>query len=96
MPVRLAIGIVSDSDPESAERFGKKALGSGRVLPGEEKEVEDGAAGIHRPVEITPLAFYPDVGLVHTPAVVGGLQGGGVSTVAIRARTALDPSPHCN
>src|SRR5208337_3194892 len=63
----------------SAERFGKKALGCGRVLFGAEKEVEGGAAGIHRPVEITPLAFYPDVGLVHTPAVVGGLQGGGVS-----------------
>jgi trehalose/maltose transport system substrate-binding protein len=51
----------------SAERFGKKALGCGRVLLGGEKEVEGGAAGIHRPVEITPLAFYPDVGLVHTP-----------------------------
>src|SRR5271163_251903 len=58
----------------SAERFGKKALGCGRVLLGGEKEVEGGAGGIHRPVKITPLAFHPDVGLVHAPAVIGWLQ----------------------
>src|SRR5271163_4302944 len=58
----------------SAERFGKKALGCGRVLLGREKEVEGGAGGIHRPVKITPLAFHPDVGLVHPPTVVGRFE----------------------
>src|SRR5271165_5517419 len=58
----------------SSERFGKKALGCGRVLLGGEKEVEGGAGGIHRPVKIAPLAFYPDVGLVHAPVVVRGVQ----------------------
>ena len=53
----------------SAERFGKKALGRGRVLLGREKEVEGGAGRIHRPVKVTPLAFYPDVRLVNAPAV---------------------------
>src|ERR1700751_4148654 len=58
----------------SAERSGEKALGCGRVLLGGEKEVEGGAGGNHRPVKIAPVAFYPDVGLVHAPAVVRGLQ----------------------
>src|SRR5260370_33355254 len=58
----------------SAERFGKKALGRGRVLLGREKEVEGGAGGIHRPVKVTPLAFHSDVGLVHPPTVVGRFE----------------------
>ena len=44
----------------SAERFGEKALSRGRVLLGREKEVEDGAGGIHRPVKVTPRAFNPE------------------------------------
>jgi hypothetical protein len=56
------------------KRFGEKALGRGRVLLGREKEVEGGAGGIHRPIKVTPLAFHPDVRLVHAPAVIGGLQ----------------------
>src|ERR1700738_1653640 len=43
----------------SAERFGKKTLGRGRVLLSREKEVEGGAGRIHRPVKVTPLAFHP-------------------------------------
>jgi len=58
----------------SAQRFGEKALSRGCVLLGREKEIEGGAAGIHRPIQVTPVAFHPDVRLVHAPAVIGGLQ----------------------
>jgi len=58
----------------SAQRFGQEALCCGRVLLGREEKVEGRAAGVHRPVKVTPLAFHPDVRLVHAPAVIGGLQ----------------------
>ena len=58
----------------SAQRFGQEALCCGRVLLGREEKVEGRAGGIHRPVKVTPLAFHPDVRLVHAPAVTGGLQ----------------------
>src|SRR5260221_4745774 len=58
----------------SAQRFGEKALSRGCVLLGREKEIEGGAGGIHRSIQVTALAFHPDVRLVHAPAVIGGLQ----------------------
>src|SRR6516164_1509033 len=58
--------------PPSA--FALKALSRGCVLLGREKEIEGGAGGIHRPIQVTPLPFHPDVRLVHAPAVIGGLQ----------------------
>jgi len=58
----------------SAQRFGEKALSRGCVLLGREKEIEGGTGGIHRPIQVTPLAFHPDVRFVHAPAVIGGLQ----------------------
>jgi hypothetical protein len=45
----------------SAERFGKKALGRGRVLLGREEKVEGRAGRIHRTIQVAPLAFHPDV-----------------------------------
>src|SRR5246127_2295054 len=56
----------------SAQRFGEKAFSRGSVLLGREKEIEGGAAGIHRPIQVTPLAFHPDVRLVHAPTALGG------------------------
>src|SRR5208282_4803656 len=77
----------------SAERFGKKALGRGRVLLGREKEVEGGAGGIHRPVKVTPLAFHPDVGLVHPPTVAGRFEPRVQTSFHFRGVT-MYPSPH--
>src|SRR5208282_5035122 len=77
----------------SAERFGKKALGRGRVLLGREKEVEGGAGGIHRPVKVTPLAFHPDVGLVHPPTVAGRFAPRVQTSFHFRGVT-MYPSPH--
>jgi hypothetical protein len=45
----------------SAKRFGEKAPGRGPVLLGREKEIEGRVGGIHRPIQVTPLAFHPDV-----------------------------------
>src|SRR5437588_5069720 len=48
--------------PPSA--FARKRLVSrGCVLLGREKEIEGGAGGIHRPIQITPFAVHPDVRL---------------------------------
>ena len=58
----------------SAQRFGEKALSRGCVLLGREKEIEGSAGGIHRPIQVTPLAFHPDIRLVHAPTVISGLQ----------------------
>src|SRR3981189_3738280 len=58
----------------SAQRFGEKALSRGCVLLGREKEIEGGAGGIHRSIQVTPLAFEPDVRVQDAPAVGGGLQ----------------------
>ena len=59
----------------SAQRFCEKALGRDRVLLSREEKIQGRSARVHRPVEVTPLAFDPDVGLVHTPAVVHGASG---------------------
>ena len=59
----------------SAQRFCEKALGRDRVLLSREEKIQGRSARVHRPVEVTPLAFDPDVGLVHTPAVVHGARG---------------------
>ena len=77
----------------SAERFGKKALGRGRVLLGREKEVEGSAGRIHRPVKVTPLAFYPDVRLVNAPAVGARFEPRAQTSFHFRGVT-LHPPPH--
>jgi len=58
----------------TAQRFDEKALGRGRVLLSREEKIQGRSARIHRPVEVTPLAFHPDVGLVQAPAVIGEPQ----------------------
>ena len=40
-----------------SQRFGQKALGRGRVLLGREEKVEGRAGGVHRPIQVAPLAF---------------------------------------
>src|ERR1700738_3081521 len=54
-----------------SQRFGQEALCCGRVLLGREEEVEGRPSGIHRTIQVAPLALDPDVGLVHPPTVVG-------------------------
>jgi hypothetical protein len=58
----------------TAQRFDEKALGRDRVLLSREEKIQGRSARVHRPVEVTPLAFHPDVRLVQAPAVIGRLQ----------------------
>jgi len=58
----------------TAQRFDEKALGRGRVLLSREEKIQGRSARIHRPVEVTPLAFHSNVRLVQAPAVIGELQ----------------------
>ena len=51
-----------------------KALCCGRVLLGREEKVEGRTGRVKSPIKVTPLAFHPDISLVHTPAVIGRLQ----------------------
>src|SRR5260221_3514353 len=48
----------------SAQRFGEKALSRGLVLLGRETEIEGVAGGIQRAIQVTSLAFQPDVSIV--------------------------------
>jgi hypothetical protein len=58
----------------SAQRFGEEAL-SGRFFAfSRQKEVDRRTAGVHRPVQLAPLAPDPDVGFVHAPTVVGRFE----------------------
>jgi hypothetical protein len=41
------------------QRFGQEALCCSRVLLGREEKVEGRAAGVHRPIQVAPLAFDP-------------------------------------
>jgi hypothetical protein len=65
----------------STQGFGQEALCCGRVLLGREEKVKGRAGEIHRPIQVAPFAFHPDIGLVHAPAVVGRFE--------LRAQTAF-------
>jgi hypothetical protein len=53
----------------SAERFGQEALCCGRVLLGRKEKVEGRAAGVHRPIQVAPLAFDLYLGFVDAPTI---------------------------
>src|ERR1700736_4963985 len=55
----------------TSQGFGQKALGGHGVALGRKKEVEGRPSGIHRTIQVAPLALDPDVGLGHPPTVVG-------------------------
>src|SRR5271166_935779 len=58
--------------PPSA--FARKRLAATASCLSREEKIQGRSARVHRPVEVTPLAFHPDVRLVQAPAVIGGLQ----------------------
>src|SRR5208282_6224593 len=68
-------------------------LERGRVLLGREEKVEGRAGGVHRPIQVAPLAFDPYVGLVHPPTVVGRFEPRAQTSFHFRGVT-LHPSPH--
>jgi hypothetical protein len=52
-----------------AQGFGRKARGRRYIPFGREKEVDRRTGRVHRPVQVHPFAFDPDVRLVHPPRV---------------------------
>ena len=56
----------------TAQGFGQKALSRCCIAFGREKEVDRRTAGVHRAIQIHPLALDPDVGLVHHAEAVFG------------------------
>jgi len=58
----------------------------------ERRESIESTAGVHRPVKVTPLAFDPDIRLVHAPTVVGRFRSGAPTSFQFRG-VALDSPP---
>jgi hypothetical protein len=77
------------------QRFDEKALGRDCVLLSREEKVDRRAGRIHRPVEVTPLAFDPDVRLVQAPAVIGRFKSRAQTSPQFRGVT-LHPAPDGN
>ena len=76
----------------STQGFGQEVLCCGRVLLGREQEVDCRTARVHRPIKVVPLAFDPDVRLIHSPTVVGRSKPRSPSALNFR-RVTLDPPP---
>jgi len=58
----------------ASQGFGEKVLGGGCIAFGREQEVDRCTLGIHRPVQVYPFAFHPDVRLVDPPRIVCCLE----------------------
>jgi hypothetical protein len=68
----VAVGVDDSRRGMSSLRpalFARKRLAADASCLAERRK--GGAGGIHRPIKVTPLAFHPDVRLVHAPAVIG-------------------------
>ena len=57
-----------------------------------QKKVDGGTGRIDGPVEIGPFAFHSNVGFIHPPGAVGGLEFPAAALVQLR-RIALNPPP---
>jgi hypothetical protein len=56
------------------QSFGQEALCCSRVLLGREEKVEGRASGVHRPIQVAPLAFDPYVGFVDAPTIARRIE----------------------
>jgi hypothetical protein len=52
----------------------KQPFGGIRVTLGRQQEIDRRTCGIDGPIQITPLALYPNVSLVNSPGFIGGLR----------------------
>ena len=70
----------------------KEALGRIGVAVSREQEINSSPAGIDPTVQVGPFAFPANVGLIHPPGGVGGLQFPATAPVQFGS-IALDPAP---
>jgi len=59
----------------------EEALRGSRVTVGGEQKIDRSAGGIDGTVQVNPLALHPNVGLIHPPGAIGGLQFAATSFV---------------
>jgi len=76
----------------STQGFLEEALGGSRVTAGGDQKINRSACGIDGAVQANPLALHPNVGLIHSPGAVGGLQFPAPSLVQF-GRVAPNPTP---
>ena len=57
-----------------AESFAEQALGRGSIAHRRPQEVDSGAGGVDRPLEITPAALDANIGLIDPPGFIGRLE----------------------
>ena len=70
----------------------EEALGGSRVTVSGEQEINAGTARIDRTVQVSPLALYANVSLIHPPGTVGGLQLSATTLLEFWG-VALHPTP---
>ena len=54
-----------------AERLAEQSLGRSRIAQCRQQEVDGGAAGIDRPIQVAPPPLYPNVSLIDPDLFVG-------------------------
>src|SRR5215471_11896027 len=96
---RLGIGGVAvDVDhpgarvTRSKQGVPEEALSGSGIPPGGKQEIDRSTGRVDGPVQVGPLAFHPNVSLIHPPGAIGGLQLLATTLIQFR-RIALDPSP---
>ena len=78
----------------SRQRLAEQALGrSGIAQPGEHK-ADGGSSGIDGAVAVAPTALDSNVGLIHTPGLMGWLEMTAQPLLQF-GTVALDPAPDC-
>ena len=70
----------------------EETLGGSSIPPGGKPEIDRSTGRVDGPVQVGPLAFHPNVSLIHPPGSVGGFQFAAATFIQFR-RIALDPSP---
>src|SRR5215467_9521289 len=68
---------IDDTGPpvaRSTQQFLKEALGRIRVTVSRKQEINSSPAAIDGTVQVGPFASHANVGLIHPPGAVGGLQ----------------------
>src|ERR1700719_1309921 len=58
----------------SLKSVAEQAVGRRGSAQRRQQEVDGGARGIDRPVEVTPTALHSNIGLIDTPGFVGRLE----------------------
>ena len=76
------------TDGSLRSALGEEVLSERFFAFSRQKEIDRRTAGVHRPVQVAPLAPDPDVGFVHAPTVVGRFESSARTSLQFRGRSA--------